>query len=82
MLPEHRGASFSYHEEAIIRIDSIFAQAHDAGTIPVSFEMFPPKGELTLDRARDASRALCALHPDFISVTCSAGGSGNSGATA
>lgn len=65
-----------------MRIDSIFAQAHDAGTFPVSFEMFPPKGELTLDRAREASGALCALHPDFISVTCSAGGSGNSGATA
>ena len=65
-----------------MRIDSIFRQAHDAGTTPISFEMFPPKGELTLDRAREAAGALCALSPDFISVTCSAGGSGNSGATA
>ena len=65
-----------------MRIDSIFRQAHDAGTTPISFEMFPPKGELTLDRAREATGALCALSPDFISVTCSAGGSGNSGATA
>lgn len=65
-----------------MRIDSIFRQAHDAGTTPISFEMFPPKGELTLDRARGAAGALCALSPDFISVTCSAGGSGNSGATA
>ena len=65
-----------------MRVDVIFRQAHEAGRIPVSFEMFPPKGELTLDRAREAAGALCDLAPDFISVTCSAGGSGNSGATA
>ena len=65
-----------------MRIDSLFAAARAAGTIPVSFEMFPPKGELTLERARAAAEKLCALKPDFVSVTCSAGGSGDSGATA
>lgn len=65
-----------------MRIDDIFAQAKEAGRTPVSFEMFPPKGELTLDRAREAAGALSALSPDFISVTCSAGGGGNFGQTA
>lgn len=65
-----------------MRIDSVFQSRSAEGAIPVSFEMFPPKGELTLERAREAAGELCALAPDFISVTCSAGGSGNSGATA
>ena len=65
-----------------MRIDDIFAHAKTAGRTPVSFEMFPPKGELTLDRAREAAGALCELAPDFISVTCSAGGGGNFGQTA
>ncbi len=65
-----------------MRVDAIFADARAAGRIPVSFEMFPPKGELTLDHARTAADKLCALGPDFISVTCSAGGSGNAGSTA
>ena len=65
-----------------MRVDNIFAAARAQGRIPVSFEMFPPKGELTLERARDAAEKLCACKPDFISVTCSAGGSGNSASTA
>ena len=49
---------------------------------PVSFEIFPPKGELTMESFRETLSALSALHPDFISVTCSAGGSGNHDRTA
>ena len=56
-----------------MHVDDIFTKAHAAGKIPVSFEMFPPKGELTLDKARDAAKKLSAYGPDFISVTCSAG---------
>ena len=48
-----------------------------AGRIPFSVEMFPPKGQLTLDAARKVVEGLRAASPDFISVTCSAGGSGN-----
>ena len=48
-----------------------------AGRIPFSVEMFPPKGQLTLDAARKVVEGLRAALPDFISVTCSAGGSGN-----
>lgn len=48
-----------------------------AGRIPFSAEMFPPKGQLTLDAARKVVEGLRAASPDFISVTCSAGGSGN-----
>lgn len=65
-----------------MRVDQIFADAKAAGTQPVSFEMFPPKGELTLERAREVAGGFAPLGPDFISVTYSAGGSGNSGATA
>ena len=65
-----------------MRVDQIFADAKAAGTQPVSFEMFPPKGELTLERAREVAGGFAPLSPDFISVTYSAGGSGNSGATA
>ena len=49
---------------------------------PVSFEIFPPKGELSMKSFRETLDALSALHPDFISVTCSAGGSGNHDRTA
>ena len=44
--------------------------------------MFPPKGELTLDTARKVAGNLCKLSPSFVSVTCSAGGSGNGATTA
>ena len=44
--------------------------------------MFPPKGELTLDTAREVAGNLCKLSPSFVSVTCSAGGSGNGATTA
>lgn len=41
----------------------------------LSFEVFPPKNEAAFATVRDAARAVCALHPAFISVTCGAGGS-------
>lgn len=48
---------------------------------PISFEIFPPRGVLTNDVARDTASKLVDLHPDFVSVTYSAGGSANSNAT-
>ena len=65
-----------------MRVDEVFKQAASQGTAPISFEMFPPKGELTLDMAREVAGNLCKLSPSFVSVTCSAGGSGNGAATA
>ena len=65
-----------------MRVDEVFKQAASQGTAPVSFEMFPPKGELTLDTAREVAGNLCKLSPSFVSVTCSAGGSGNGATTA
>ena len=64
-----------------MRVDQIFEQAKATGVQPVSFEMFPPKGEMTLERAREVADSFSRLNPDFISVTYSAGGSGNNGAT-
>ena len=43
-----------------------------------SFEIFPPKGELPLEKAYEVASALASHKPDWISVTYSAGGSGNS----
>ena len=65
-----------------MRVDEVFKQAASQGTAPVSFEMFPPKGELTFDTARKVAGNLCKLSPSFVSVTCSAGGSGNGATTA
>jgi methylenetetrahydrofolate reductase (NADPH) len=44
-----------------------------------SFEVFPPKSTSSVDTIYNALDKLVDLHPDFISVTFSAGGSGNSG---
>lgn len=49
---------------------------------PVSFEIFPPKGELSTESFHTTLTALSGLSPDFISVTCSAGGSGGRERTA
>ena len=65
-----------------MKVADIFSSAKATGAQPISFEMFPPKGELTLEHARKVAEQFQDLHPDFVSVTYSAGGSGNSGATA
>lgn len=44
-----------------------------------SFEVFPPKNTSSVDVIYNTLDQLGDLHPDFISVTYSAGGSGNSG---
>ena len=43
-----------------------------------SFEIFPPKPTADITVMEKTIAELAALSPDFISVTCSAGGSGNS----
>lgn len=43
-----------------------------------SFEIFPPKPTADIAAVEDTVKNLSALSPDYISVTCSAGGSGNS----
>ncbi len=64
-----------------MRIDTVFDNARQTGAQPISFEMFPPKGELTLEKAHEVGEAFSQLEPDFISVTYSAGGSANNAAT-
>lgn len=44
-----------------------------------SIEVFPPKKESSLAGMQAALSEMAALRPDFISVTCSAGGSGRGG---
>lgn len=43
-----------------------------------SCEIFPPKGDLPLEKAYEVASALAQDRPDWVSVTYSAGGSGNS----
>ena len=43
----------------------------------ISFEIFPPKKTSSIETIYDTLEALQDLHPDFISVTFGAGGSGN-----
>lgn len=64
------------------QITDIYRTAKAQGRQPVSFEIFPPKGDLTLETAHEMAGQLAGLVPDFISVTYSAGGSGNKRATA
>ena len=47
-----------------------------------SFEIFPPKGDFSVEEAERIATDLCRNNPDWISVTFSAGGSGNSERTA
>ena len=63
-------------------VSYIYETAKAAGRQPVSFEIFPPKGDLTLEAAHEVAAELADLLPDFVSVTYSAGGSGNKQATA
>lgn len=44
-----------------------------------SFEVFPPKRDMPLDSIYEALGELSELKPDFISVTCGAGGSASGG---
>ena len=49
--------------------------------VSLSFEMFPPKPNMPTDSALAAAEALSSLKPDFMSVTCGAGGSGKGSTT-
>lgn len=64
-----------------MRVDEVFRLRCEEKKCALSFEMFPPKGELTLDRAREVAAEFAPLAPDFVSVTYSASGSGNAEAT-
>ena len=62
---------------AVRTVSQIFATQK----LPISFEIFPPKGDLSQEEARQVASQLTPLDPAFISVTYSAGGSGNSSRT-
>lgn len=53
-------------------------ELYGRGRLPISFEIFPPKGELDELALDGMLGELAATRPDYISVTYSAGGSGNS----
>lgn len=49
--------------------------------VTLSFEVFPPKTDVTYENVKAAAREIAGLHPDFISITYGAGG-GTSALTA
>ena len=57
------------------------SQAFQGESLPISFEIFPPKGDLPVETAHAMTEELAPLDPAFVSVTYSAGGSGNSART-
>lgn len=44
------------------------------GTLSLSFEVFPPKTEMSFDSVKNACRDIARLKPSFMSVTYGAGG--------
>ena len=46
----------------------------DSKKLTVSFEMFPPKKQANFDTVVNAASELSSLRPDFMSITCGAGG--------
>ncbi len=54
-----------------MKIKDIF----DKKALTLSFEVFPPKQQGSLETLPEKIKTLAALKPDFISVTCGAGGS-------
>ena len=64
------------------RIDDIFASAKERGKSVFSFEIFPPRGDMSVQQAADVASQLTDFYPDFVSVTFSAGGSGSHGRAA
>jgi methylenetetrahydrofolate reductase (NADPH) len=63
-------------KEESMRISDILARKQT-----FSFEIFPPRGDLSVEQATDIAIQMAADKPDWISVTFSAGGSGNTGNT-
>ncbi len=56
----------------------VISQLFDRKKAVYSFEIFPPKPTTEVNKVLATVRELADLRPDYISVTCSAGGSGNS----
>ena len=58
-----------------MRIPVIFEEKKKANKPVLSFEIFPPKKDAALQNIDETLALMCDLKPDFISVTCGAGGS-------
>ena len=67
-----------------MKIQELFEEGNpnNPGRAVLSFEVFPPKRDLPIESVYGQLSSLCALKPDFISVTYGAGGKGNDNRTA
>lgn len=60
-----------------MKIIDKFTKCKENGSPLVSFEIFPPKKAEAFENVGEMLSDLCKLKPDFISVTCGAGGGSN-----
>ncbi|MBQ8062601.1 MAG: methylenetetrahydrofolate reductase [Clostridia bacterium] len=67
-----------------MKIQELFepGNPNNPGRAILSFEVFPPKRDLPIESIYGQLSSLCALKPDFISVTYGAGGKGSNNRTA
>lgn len=67
-----------------MKIQELFeaGNPNNPGRAILSFEVFPPKRDHPIESIYGQLSSLCALKPDFISVTYGAGGKGNDNRTA
>ena len=72
-MTESLGTACQQPKGRSMRIDSILRSKQS-----FSFEIFPPRGDLSVEQARGIANEMEKCRPDWISVTFSAGGSGNS----
>ena len=64
-----------------MKVSKIVQAKREEGKPVLSFEIFPPKKEEALKNIDATLEKLCDLHPDFISITFGAGGSGTNNRT-
>lgn len=55
-----------------MKINTLF---ENKGKAVISYEVFPPKKDSPIEKIYSTLEALCAQHPDYISITYGAGGS-------
>ena len=62
-------------ETAVAENNMKIVEKLNSKKVTVSFEIFPPKKQDGFDSVKSTAIELTSLHPDFISITCGAGGS-------
>lgn len=65
---------FTIFHFSVMILDMKISEIFSSKKITLSFEIFPPKQEVGFEIIPEKIKLLASMHPDFISVTCGAGG--------